>query len=84
MSRMWFAPKRFGLGASLPTTWQGWAAYIGYIAAVLLVVAFPADLLGPQLRIAGQVVAVVVLTIALLIVTRAKTEGGWRWRWGRD
>lgn len=81
MSKMWFAPKRFGYGASLPTTWQGWAVYIGYIAAVLLVVAFPTDL---QLHIAGQVAAVVVLTIALLIVTRAKTDGGWRWRWGRD
>ncbi len=83
MGKMWFAPKRFGYGASIPKTWQGWAVYMGYVAAVLLVLSIPTEILAPQVHVAGQVGAVVVLTIALLTVTQANTEGGWRWRWGR-
>jgi len=29
----WFAPKRFGYGAGLPISWQGWtltAAFMGF------------------------------------------------------
>jgi hypothetical protein len=26
----WFAPKKLGVGAGLPITWQGWALTIGY------------------------------------------------------
>jgi hypothetical protein len=33
---------------------------------------------------AGIVVVDAVALAALLIVTRRKTEGEWRWRWGND
>jgi hypothetical protein len=29
-------------------------------------------------------VIVMVVLAASMAVTRSKTEGGWRWRWGRD
>ena len=28
----WFAPKRYGYGAGLPISWQGWALTIGFVA----------------------------------------------------
>ena len=32
----WFAEKRFGYGAALPLTWQGWTIMFGYLVAILL------------------------------------------------
>ena len=73
----WFAAKRYGYGAGLPTAWQGWAISAAYSLAVvgsawfvlpLSVVAFVAIALGA--------------TAALLAVCAQKTRGGWRWRWG--
>ena len=32
----WFAPKRYGYGAGLPITWQGWAIVLGYAGLVIL------------------------------------------------
>jgi hypothetical protein len=28
----WFAPKRYGYGAGLPISWQGWALTIAFLA----------------------------------------------------
>ena len=28
----WFAPKRYGYGAGLPISWQGWAVTVAFIA----------------------------------------------------
>ena len=28
----WFAPKRYGYGAGLPITWQGWALTVVFLA----------------------------------------------------
>ena len=30
----WFAPKRYGYGAGLPISWQGWAITLGFVAIV--------------------------------------------------
>lgn len=32
----WFAPKKLGVGAGLPITWQGWAVTIGYSLTVIV------------------------------------------------
>lgn len=83
MSEYWFKHKRFGYGAGLPKCWQGWALMTGYIAAaggeVLLCDAFLSPALGGPLSL----IILVVLTIPFLRIAKAKTEGGWRWRWGR-
>jgi hypothetical protein len=72
----WFAPKRYGYGASLPITWQGWAVMIGFMAIAIAAAVFFAT--RPLLLI-----AVLVPAVALLIVITARTtRGGWRWRWG--
>lgn len=72
----WFAPKRYGYGAGLPISWQGWAVMLAYIGVIGLAV----WLLPPK---PANILAVVVpATVALIIVTMRTTRGGWRWRWG--
>ena len=74
----WFAPKRYGYGAGLPISWQGWAIMLGF----LLVCAADAYFFGdkPERLIAILIPAVVTL----IVVTARKTRGGWRWRWGEE
>ena len=75
----WFAPKRYGYGAGLPISWQGWAVTIGFLAvAVASAYCFaqrPPDRCSPIL---------VPAIVALLVITARTTRGGWRWRWGED
>jgi hypothetical protein len=73
----WFAPKRFGFGAGLPVSWQGWAMSIGFIA-----IAWGTDFL---FRDRPLVVAAVLLplTIVFMIIAAKTTRGGWHWRWGK-
>jgi hypothetical protein len=74
--RPWFAAKRYGYGASLPITWEGWAAVAltgGAIAASALF-----------LRGAPRLVADAAVIAAICALAASRTEGGWRWRFGRD
>jgi hypothetical protein len=74
----WFAPKRYGLGAGLPISWQGWALLLGYMAVMIGSTAAFAD------KPLAIVSIVVPATITLLIITARTTRGGWRWRWGEE
>ena len=74
----WFAPKRYGLGSSLPISWQGWLVLFLYAAAVTG--AF--FLFGET---SPATIAVLVIATAILLAITAKTtRGGWRWRWGKE
>jgi hypothetical protein len=75
-AKAWFAPKTHGFGAGLPVSWEGWAALALFFAAIF---ATHRLLHGP-----ARVVCTVVLVAAIVGVAAARTEGGWRWRWGRD
>ncbi|MFL6741727.1 MAG: hypothetical protein ACJ8FG_09020 [Sphingomicrobium sp.] len=72
----WFAPKRYGYGASLPISWQGWAVMLVFIAAVGAI----AFLFGD--RAVVLVALIVPLAVMLILITARTTRGGWRWRWG--
>jgi hypothetical protein len=72
----WFAPKRFGYGAGLPISWQGWLITILFIAIVGLIAVFFGD--RPLVLIAVLVPA----SLVLIVITAMTTRGGWRWRWG--
>jgi hypothetical protein len=74
----WFAPKRYGYGAGLPISWQGWVVLLAYLAIVCVVAAKLRD--KPLVTIA----IVIPLTTVLLVITARTTRGGWRWRWGED
>jgi hypothetical protein len=74
----WFASKRYGYGAGLPISWQGWALTVGFtVLAVALALAFAHRPL--------QLIAVLTPpTIAFLAICARTTRGGWRWRWGDE
>ena len=83
MTTYWFKPKHFGYGAT-PVTWQGWAITI---AAVLVLAAATSWLttlsaVNPWFWVAVLIDAVVL--VGLWFITRQKTEGAWRWRWGNE
>jgi len=72
----WFAAKRYGYGAGLPISWQGWLLTIGFVALSV----------GVSLVLAKQPVAIVAalipLTLGFTLICARTTKGGWRWRWG--
>jgi hypothetical protein len=76
-SREWFAPKRYGFGAT-PVTWQGWALTIGFVLlTIILAAAFG--------RRPLQLFGLLAPFLAIFILIAAKTtRGGWHWRWGGD
>jgi hypothetical protein len=81
MGEHWFEQKRYGYGAGPPKTWQGWVLillYLGIIAAgVWVSVSVP--------RTAHwMMLGIFIVTVPFLLICRAKTRGGWRWRWGSD
>ncbi|MFN4113683.1 MAG: hypothetical protein ACK4GD_07055 [Sphingomonadaceae bacterium] len=74
----WFEPKKLGYGAGLPIAWQGWvllAAYTGVIAGFCLLLT-RGGVTGFVLGALGIVAA----TIALVLIARVRTRGGWKWR----
>ena len=74
----WFAPRRYGIGAGLPISWQGWAATSAYAGAMV-----GAALLLHRQPL--QLIAVLIpVTAAFLVISAKTTRGGWRWRWGGD
>lgn len=70
----WFAPKRYGYGAGLPISWEGWLVVGLYVAAVTA-----APLLLSS--VAGLVFITLVSAVVIVICAR-RTDGGWRWRNG--
>jgi hypothetical protein len=84
MTRYWFKPKRYGYGAT-PVTWEGWA-FTGVMVAVVAGSGWL--LLGEgtseetMLLVWWAIVAVVL--VAGTVVAKPRTDGAWRWRWGRD
>ena len=83
MPRYWFRQKQFGYGAT-PNTWQGW---LFTIAGALLVtlLAFGADFVRHDTeRLLLIAVGLPAVLVPFILIGHAKTEGGWRWRWGRD
>ena len=73
----WFAPKRYGFGAT-PVTWQGWALTIGF---VLLTIILGATFGKRPLQLFGVLAP---LLAVFIVITARTTRGGLRWRWGGD
>lgn len=71
----WFAPKRFGYGASWPIAWQGWVVLLGQVGAALLLIA----MLLPRHQPLFIGLMAAVLFVPMPLIAR-KTRGGWRWR----
>ncbi|HPE25287.1 hypothetical protein [Albidovulum sp.] len=85
----WFKPKTHGYGAS-PANWKGWAATFGFLVLELVLVWVL--LLRPILAGGEPTINQLVvwgfcsgaLTVGFVWLTKAKTDGDWRWRWGKE
>jgi hypothetical protein len=84
MSKAWFAPKRFGYGAGLPISWEGWAVLIGFFVALFAVMTIPQQFLPLEDATVVHFIGAALLVAVIVVVARKKTEGGWRWRNGSD
>jgi len=89
MTDYWFKPHDYGYGAT-PISWKGWVAVAAY-AAIMLALALslaslPADMPPGPLpwQVVTWLIMVGVLTFGFLRLCRAKTDGEWRWRWGKQ
>jgi membrane-associated PAP2 superfamily phosphatase len=77
----WFAPKRYGYGAGLPITWQGWAVLAAYVAALAGI-----GLLDRSAHAGARAAAFalfLLVTGLLVVVLARRTRGGLKWRWGK-
>lgn len=73
MGKPWFAPKRFGYGAT-PSNWEGWTATAAYIAFMV------SD--AVLLRGAPRLIGAAVLTAAFIGVAYVTCSDNSRWQWG--
>jgi len=74
----WFAPKRYGYGAGLPISWQGWALTGAFLAYSFAVSGWFSG------RSLVTIALMVPAIVAFLTIVARTTRGGWRWRWGDD
>jgi len=84
----WFRPKRYGYGAE-PSNWKGWlatGAFIAFAVAISLeFLVWPATS-GDEFVRAELLTWIAVLGVAtgaFIWLCWKKTEGEWRWRWGK-
>lgn len=74
----WFEQKRYGYGAGLPISWEGWVLTI-----IFLVIVIGSSFFLGERPLA--VAAIVIPTIlAFILIAARTTRGGWRWRWGSE
>ncbi len=74
----WFRAKRYGYGSGLPFKWQGWVLLLAHMAMII----------GLALGLGDRPVVALPLILlagfAPLPIYAARTEGGWKWRMGKD
>ena len=75
----WFYAKRYGYGASLPCSWQGWVVVALFLGSMGLNAYFLAD----EEPILFFAVTAMILPAFIFIIWRT-TKGGWKWRMGKD
>jgi hypothetical protein len=83
MPKYWFRQKTFGYGAT-PNTWQGWLLTLAVCGLIAFVVG---EAMTIPDRDTAKLVALsgtVIIVIGFSVIAYIKTEGGWRWRSGRD
>ena len=79
MGKPWFQVKRYGFGAGLPCSWEGWLTTAAFLGAIIAV----GVLTGQEhsgLRLAATLIAAAVFCV----VARLKSDAPWKWRWGRE
>ncbi len=83
MPRYWFRQKRFGYGAT-PNTWQGWL-FTALSAALTVGVVIAGNFMrNDAMRFFVIAVGLPLVLVPTVLISHAKTEGGWRWRSGNE
>ena len=83
MARYWFRQKSFGYGAT-PNTWQGWILTLVGLVLILCVVWEVQQINDRLMQTLVALAGIAAVGIPMSIIAWIKTEGGWRWRGGRD
>ena len=83
MAKYWFRQKSFGYGAT-PNTWQGWTLTLVGAVLIFLVVMEATQIPDRQTSILVALSGVFLIGVPLTVISYFKTEGGWRWRSGKD
>lgn len=73
----WFHSERYGFGAGLPCSWQGWVVLAIFLAFVM----GGGLLFGQDDPLVFAIILLSITPIFLLVVWRT-TEGRWEWRVG--
>jgi uncharacterized membrane protein YhhN len=81
MPRYWFRQKRFGYGAT-PNTWQGWLFTIVSAVLILAIIVAANFMRDNSTRFLLILIGLPLVLVPTVLISRAKTEGGWRWRSG--
>jgi hypothetical protein len=79
MGKPWFRVKRYGFGAGVPCSWEGWALLAAFLIIVIASAVMFTDR-EPLLHFG----VVVVSTAIVIVVSWCKSDGPWKWRWGQD
>lgn len=77
LNKYWFKPKRYGLGA-YPSSWEGWFLVIAYVVIIVYL-----SLRFDETYLKEYFVSVIGMVVILVVVSWYKTEGNWKWRWGK-
>ena len=77
-NKYWFKPKSFGYGAT-PTTWEGWAVIFVFIVYLLSL----SMMLTQEGNMGKYFLYLVVGVVALIMISKKKTDGEWKWSWGK-
>ncbi len=76
-NEFWFKPKKYGYG-SYPCTWEGWVLIFFYIILLVLIIkniTFDRYLFY---------ISIFMWTVSIVFLSKEKTEGKWKWRWGEE
>ena len=74
--KYWFPAKRYGWGWGVPSTWQGWAVVVAFVALLA-----GGSFFLPRLGAVVFAGYAIVLTLLLVAVCWLKGEPP-HWRWG--
>lgn len=71
INNFWFKTKKYGYGA-YPSTWEGWMSIVCFIIffSFFMIYQFFLSAFGSILLV--------------LLLSKLKTNGEWKWRWGKN
>jgi hypothetical protein len=78
MPRYWFRQKKYGYGAT-PNSWQGWLLTLVSSGLVIGLVVAADFMRGNEMRFWLIALGLPLVAVPAVLITHAKTEGGWRW-----